>query len=179
MPSHIEIAGISGTFGAPVTHSFLEIARITGNFLPPGGNHSFLEIAGISGSFSSTVHSHLEIAQITGSFALQTLLQARAGNDQIVPGVAPRILDGTGSTGPYTIATWTQLSGPTQILDGFGAVVVYSPIPAEIGYQVTFQLDVTDGISHSLDTVTDTVRAWQFWRFEAGGVLVPEIEYDL
>lgn len=180
MPSHIEVAGISGVLGTAVVHSALEIAGISG--LLQNTNASYLEIAGISGTLATTNSSHIEIAGISGTLAVPAALQARVQPGQTIPAVAPKTLDASASVGPWTSITWSQISGPPQ--DDFaiaqvGSVVTYTPDPQVNTYTLVFQADVTDGLTHSLAQVTDTVVGWQFWTFQPDGTLIPEIEYIL
>ena len=84
-----------------------------------------------------------------------------AGADQTVDTGDTVTLNGTGSSDPDGDAisySWSQTSGDTITLSDAAVSSPTFTAPAAAG-TLTFNLNVTDGVLHSVDTVTITVQA--------------------
>lgn len=184
MPSHSEIAGVSGTVGAVVSHGHAEILSVTGgvgSISGVDGHAEFTQVTGFAGV--ATSGSHAEFAGISGGAAIPTTLQARGGPDLQVPAFLPTTLDGSGSTGAWTDTTWTLVSDtrtprvaplPTVLepidLSSQTDPLVTITFPAyHQNYTVVLQFTISDGVSISTDTVTVQVWAWLDWRVKGTG----------
>ena len=110
---------------------------------------------------------------------------AHAGYDQTgLPGTTMTLEGSAADPENQSLAyTWTQISGPTVILDDPHASQPSFAIPKTAGgEQIAFQLTVDDGISTSIDTVAITVPVVNTYIPEAAenrGVSLQDFDVDM
>ena len=172
--STVQVARISAGPATPA--STAQVSRISA--VTSTGN-STVQVSKISARAASTATA--QVSRISAQATVVTAVQARAGADQAGTPFVPVTLDGFGSTGSITGATWRQIPNGAPTLTGFPVnqlVTSFLPPATPEGCTLLFELQVTDGSSTAVDTVQITVAPWWLWTL-IGTVWVPTAEYVL
>lgn len=153
-----------------------QVARITATISHPD---STVQVSLISGRASSTATA--QVSEISATAVASGTLQARAGADRAGTPFLAMTLDGSASTGSITGATWRQIPNGAPTLSGFPVsqlTTSFQPPATTTGCTLLFELQITDGSSTAVDTVTITVAPWWLWTL-VGTTWVPTAEYVL